>query len=393
MISYLLQASVCLTLFYAFYYFFLSKEKLLNLNRFYLLFTAVASLIIPILSVPITANVITSGPLLAGSGGQILTEAADTYGGGYSVNPWLLFYMAGLAIMLTKWTLDLFRLVKLIARNEKSRRGSLVYVKTDLPGVSSFFRYILVPELEVVDQPDQQLIMQHEAIHARHWHSIDVLFFGLLRACFWFNPFIYQYGRAIKLQHEFIADDAVAKKGDTQDYGQTLVQCSLSHANLPLTHSFTEHPVERRLKMIDNLNPTTMKKLRLIWSLPLMFAFILLFGVDHEAYSQTSGKKDVKTKELTGTAESVYGKVIDGKVTAAESGKALEKVTVFFRPSNSGSFTNSEGKYKVIPLKTDTLMVFRKEGYEDVTVVPFKRYSVVNANLTKKAVPKKEGND
>ena len=48
---YLVQVSICLSLFYAFYFFFLRKDNFFQINRFYLLFTASLSFLIPLFQI------------------------------------------------------------------------------------------------------------------------------------------------------------------------------------------------------------------------------------------------------------------------------------------------------------------------------------------------------
>ena len=50
------------------------------------------------------------------------------------------------------------------------------------------------------------LILKHEKVHARDWHSIDLLLTHLYRAVFWINPLAWMIKRQVGENLEFIAD-------------------------------------------------------------------------------------------------------------------------------------------------------------------------------------------
>jgi len=56
MIKFLIESSICLSLLYGVYWFFLRKEKLLGLNRYYLIGAVFFSLVIPLLEFNFTPS-------------------------------------------------------------------------------------------------------------------------------------------------------------------------------------------------------------------------------------------------------------------------------------------------------------------------------------------------
>lgn len=397
MINYLIEVSICLVAFYACYWLSLSKLKLLDFNRGYLLITLALSLTIPLLDISLFQTEISISPevydfVRSAPSVDSKEEITKT-----RVNPILLIWLIGVGIAAIAFLLRMSRLIGLISKYPKQKKGRLWHVSVSgEPSVSSFFHYAFIPESLDLESEEAQTILKHEEKHARDWHSLDLILIELTGIILWFNPVVYLYRRSLKIQHEYIADEAVVHSYDKNAYTDLLVRYSLRQSGFSLTHSFSEHPVEKRLKMIDNLNPTTMKKLRLLWSLPLIFSLTLTFGFDRQAYSQS-----VSADLTQRTGPKLRGHVID------ESGKGVEKVAVFIIHSRentivktggktyhkrSGLFTNTEGDYLLMMDKTDSLVVFRKKGYEDM-IVPYKGQDIVNVALTKKAVPDKEGND
>lgn len=97
MINYLLESSVCFAAFYGLYWLVLSKTKLLNLNRLYLLATAVLSLIIPLIKLPVSQ---TAPPLYTQvvTGTEAVTAYVSSSNSSLPLNPWLILYLIGLLI-------------------------------------------------------------------------------------------------------------------------------------------------------------------------------------------------------------------------------------------------------------------------------------------------------
>lgn len=391
MINYLIEVSICLALFYAFFRIALVEVKLLNLNRIYLLATVALALIIPCLGFSSgTANPLIIPVDMLTQEVVIQLQLNSTKGNTSSLSLWQWLYLAGLSIALFRLAFQLFKIRKQIRSNPRERFGRYFLVSIPKSQVSSFLKYVFVPDSFDRTTRASEAIISHELVHLEQGHSLDILFINLMTCLLWFNPCIYWYRKAIKLQHEYIADEIASEKLGKPHYAKELLTQSIQQSGFPLAHSYTQHPVERRLKMIDNLNPTTMKKLRLLWSLPLMFALIFLFGFDHETYSQTvDSESNQKRATLT------------GNVRDFQAGERLEGVTIFFlRKRNktltngngqyTGTMTNADGDYGLRPEKSDTLIVFRKKGYESV-IVPYKGQDVVNVNLTKKPVPEKKG--
>lgn len=395
MINYLIEVSVCLAVFYACYWFGLSKLKLLNFNRAYLLLTLVLSLSIPLLDISLYQVETGISPdipdYISITNGEVVAQVQTVN----RINPVLLVYLIGVTIMSAVLLLRLFGIINTIRKNpgKKSDKVRHIYVPDNRP-VASFFKYIFIPEGLDKTSSETQSILRHEEKHARDWHSLDLIFAELAGILLWFNPVIYLHRKALKLQHEFIADEAVSGKCGKETYTNILVRHSLAQSGFSLTHSFTEHPVEKRLKMINHLNPTTMKKLRLLWSLPLTFLLILLLGFDHQAHSQTLDVEFEVRSDL---------KLVKGSVIDSEFGETLSRVTIFILNSRNkdlknannrytGTMTHADGSYGLGMGKSDSLIVFRKKGYESM-IVPYKGQDIINVSLKKETALNKDGDN
>jgi hypothetical protein len=54
-------------------------------------------------------------------------------------------------------------------------------------------------------------LFDHELEHVRQSHTIDIILIELLKILYWFNPVHILYDRAIRINHELLADNEVLR--------------------------------------------------------------------------------------------------------------------------------------------------------------------------------------
>ena len=391
MISYFLEASICMTLFYLFYYALLSQSKLLNLNRAYLLITLLLSITIPTLNFNVgTEPLYAIGNFIpANINTQDLAQTLSHSTGGFSVDPWALIYIIGLSVSLLIFLKSGISLLRLILKQPKKKIEGYWHVPTNGKAICSFFYFILIPKHSELDEASLAVVLNHEKVHGRQWHSLDLILANLVCCLFWFHPAVYAWRKALKLQHEYIADAEALKTAGNKEYTRTLIGYALQQSASPLAHSFSEHPIEKRIKMIDNLKPTIMKKLRPLLSIPLALALVFAFGFTNDLAAQTQEEKIEEQKaRLIGALESVKDSKtaptrLKGRVHADVDGLPLEKVSIMAYPSRTQIKTNDKGLYDFAPAKGDTLIIFSKPGFNKMSI-PRKNFSVLNVAMKEK---------
>lgn len=117
----------------------------------------------------------------------------------------------------------------------------------------SFFGSIHVSK-NIEDQA-RKVITDHEMVHVKRKHSIDIIFAEFIGVIAWFNPFIYWWKKEIKLNHEFEAD-AMASQIHP-NYSTLLVSQALKVDQFTLVHSFNKSNLKTRLIMIENKNKSS----------------------------------------------------------------------------------------------------------------------------------------
>lgn len=349
MVSYLIKSIICSGLLFAVYHFMLEREKMLRFNRFYLLAAMVFSLLVPLMTIEIpsqtAAQAFTDNPVsqsivstAADHAGQEVTAQEHTELPAYL--PWLLYGLVAAALLLRTG----FQML-VIFRSKSGRRivpfenAQLVLTPGYMP-VYSFFKFIFIPQKAFENQSIPKEVLTHELAHARQMHSLDILFTELLIALWWFNPLLLLYRRAIRLNHEYLADDAVlAGPTGVKEYQLMLLDSLLAQRTTVLASSFNYPVTKKRLAMMTtNINRRIQfaKKAFVALLLP-----ILALALVEKTYSQQPASK-----------------------TNPDAGRKVDNVPV----SDNGAVLDEEMKDFFATIEQHTKYVKNKKGRTDPVV-------------------------
>jgi hypothetical protein len=275
-LMYLLQVNLYLLLFYSLYFVLLRNETFFKMNRFYLVGSALLSLAIPLVKLQwvkelflgeqvfqVTqkiSNVISYEDVISERNGNMLT--VGTHSPSLS-NLEILAIIYGFItlLFLLNFLRKLYQLKKALQSDNRSQ-------------AFSFFNKIVVDDsLEGKDT-----IIDHEMVHVRQWHSLDVIFLEIFTAFNWFNPIAFLYKKAIKDIHEFIADDTAASKlEDKSAYTLLLVSNVFGAKPQQLTNSFfNQSLLKRRIIMLHKTKSRQVAILKYGLSVPLFVSMVIL---------------------------------------------------------------------------------------------------------------------
>ncbi len=263
-LNYLLQTNLYLILFMGFYTLVLRNETFFRQNRLYLNTSVLLSFLIPFINSGwfreffITQKVREAVPVR-------LIYDTITVGVNEETSTWsisdILFwiYIGGAAILFLRF---LVRLV-LLRSNLKVGKGSAF----------SFFNLLIVDK----DLPESGIIIDHEKVHMREWHSADVLFIELAAIINWFNPVMYLYKKEIRHIHEFIADEE-ASSGmlSKSDYALLLFSNTLGVQPDHLSNNFFNNSLLKRRIIMLNKNKSQKTGLwKFGFAAPLFIAMLI----------------------------------------------------------------------------------------------------------------------
>jgi hypothetical protein len=287
-IQYLFESSICLIVLYAFYYFFLRKETFFQLNRIYLLSSPFLALTIPIINIDLSALEAPAQypilyPLVANANAaqtQFWTQMNEPTPAFQLTLADFLFglYLVGALFMAVRLIIGLYRLFRIIRRSQRAQLDRYTLVETD-PSIpaASFFSYIFWNQNTITDE--KRIILEHEMVHVRQRHSIDVLLMEFWVILKWFNPLIYWFRNSLRETHEYIADHYMSRQmGSAYRYASFLAtQVHLSDSCHPLANNFAAM-IRKRLKMLARGQSSQWRTAKYFTAFPLIATLLLLFS-------------------------------------------------------------------------------------------------------------------
>lgn len=288
--QYLLESSICLLVFYGLYHLVLRHETYFQFNRIYLISSCLLSLALPVLSIDISSTT-------EGSGGvqniiPIIQYTAEVqqniqhnieHNSFYSISIGDIirgvFYI-GVFLMTLKFLHSLFQVFDIIQKSQKRKNAdhTLLTSKSDIPA-SSFFSYIFWnDEDEEQDDTTQKTILNHELVHVKQWHSLDVIVMEIMVIIKWFNPLIYLFRNSLRRTHEYIADHYVSQQmGDKHGYAMILLNQYKNHKATILTSTFSTY-IQDRIAMLARVPSKGWSLAKPFLALPVGMALMALFS-------------------------------------------------------------------------------------------------------------------
>jgi hypothetical protein len=258
MILYGIKSILILSVLATFYKLALEKETIHRFKRVYLLASVLLSLIGPLLSFEIQSEIVPVTPssfvvpqferALADSSVDVVqTHPTDTW---TDLLP--LLYGGITAALLLRLSRNLLSIIRRIRQNPSRRHAeATVILLPDTTRPHTFLHYLFVSREDYEKQRIEPELFTHELTHIRQKHSLDILFVELVSCFCWFNPTLFVVRRAIRLNHEFLADESVnAVYQDVVSYQRLLLSKLTPKTTVFLTSAFTFQTAKQRLIMM-----------------------------------------------------------------------------------------------------------------------------------------------
>jgi len=279
-------------LFLALYEVLLKRDTHYNLQRFYLLLLPMVALFLPFIVVPSLSETVleTSGISLPA---VILGEAITTSetvtttteaisSTSYSVL--LILWVVG-SFISGIWSIWKYR------KLHNLRASASIIKKEDynlaiLPNTDVAFSFRNTIYLgEELNEEAKKVILKHEKVHVKQKHSIDLVWYQLLRIVFWWNPFVYLFQNRLQAVHEYIADAEVVQSITKKEYYQSLLSQVFKTNNISFTNTFYKQSlIKNRIIMLQKIKSPRRFKLKYLLVLPLLaFMLFVVSCVNDEA--------------------------------------------------------------------------------------------------------------
>ena len=299
------KVAVLIVVFYMFYRLLLSKDTFHRVNRLVLLFTAVASFVLPLCVITFHKTVtltvmpnVTVGDFRP----EVIAEEAS--------EPWWMIalpviYIIGMLVTLGHTLLSVWKVMMLIRHSEQHQQAdgtTLCVVKEDVAPFS-FCSYIVMNrnDYEVSDIA----VLAHERGHIRLHHSCDVLLVDILTAFQWFNPAMWMLRSDLRAIHEFEADSAVLSLGiNARQYQYLLITKAASIGGYSIANGITHSTLKNRITMMLQKKSPRRSFMKLLALVPIVCVALALNAetVNDYVYQQPP-KKIVKKGNKSATAK------------------------------------------------------------------------------------------
>ncbi|HIB36992.1 M56 family metallopeptidase [Mesonia sp.] len=309
MVTYIIQLSVFLLLFWGVYELFLKKETFFTYNRLYLLLTPIISALLPFLSFNVLESyaveaqqlvqlpaVFIGDPVVQEIPDQTVTNPTNSISF-YEKYAWWLAYGFGVLISLLLFIKKIFQFQQFRKQGKVSYLNDLKLVEVENSSMAcTFFKTIYLGS--DLSETEKAQILKHEQVHAQQYHSLDLLFFEILKIAMWFNPVVYFYQKQITNLHEYIADAEATKNSDKKSYYESLLNVAFGSEQISFINQFFNHSlIKKRIVMLQKSKSARAAKFKFLILIPLIFAMLTYVSCSDKS-NLNEEENPITSKEL-----------------------------------------------------------------------------------------------
>ncbi len=293
MAIYLLKLNFALMLLYGFYRLVMARDTFFGYRRVALLAILLVSMVVPMLDLQPLLQHNTTAVGMATAYADYVLPVVPVYASSPTFT-WMdgvaMVYWAGVALFSLRFLVQLGSIV----------RQAMLTAVTEVDGVRvhrlkkdsspfSFFGWIFVcPDDHTAEQLCE--IMVHEQTHVAQCHSLDILVSELYCVFNWFNPFCYLMKHEIRLNLEYLADEAVLDRGNARKtYQYHLLGLAYHPARRDLTNNFNVLPLKNRIQMMNKRRTKEIGKAKYLLFVPLAAGLLAVSNI--EMIARTVGEE------------------------------------------------------------------------------------------------------
>ncbi|HAQ18684.1 MAG TPA: hypothetical protein DCR40_05530 [Prolixibacteraceae bacterium] len=306
-VNYLLESGISLSLFALVYFLFLRRETYFNVNRWFLLVSISFSTILPLLHIPFYApqatmlqevtvtpyvNLLSSVTIYSAT----LSHGAEQFVMNYSLLGYV--YLSGVVFLALKLFFQIYQIIRLIAQNRvvQEEKISLVFLEREISPFS-FLNYIFV-STNLKNTKGWEKMLEHERQHIRQGHTFDVLALEIIAVFQWFNPFFWIFRRALRENHEFLADHAVISHGTAPSWYKQILINQYVGEQVVLANNFNYSLVKTRIQMISKIKSGKIANIKVLIGFVLAASLVAVFACEQKQSTKTEKAPAGKTATI-----------------------------------------------------------------------------------------------
>ncbi len=305
-LEYAVQVILFQLAFLLVYDLLLKKETCFSYNRWYLIATPALALLLPLLKIKFLTRAVPPAtfknfnwillPEVVIGGNQNEAITTTVVNDPNSFNWWLLTYLAGVIISMVLLILKFRKLQSLTKASVIIKEWNVrIYQVKNSNVACTFFDRLFIGDR--ISEEEKVQIIAHEMVHIKEKHSLDLIFFEILKVILWFNPLIYLFQNRLATVHEFIADETAVKVSGKRTYYEQLLNSAFGTQNISFINQFFSHSlIKKRIIMLQKHKSSTISKFKFLLILPLMLAMLTYVACSKEG-TATIEEKPVTLEE------------------------------------------------------------------------------------------------
>lgn len=358
---YLFRSVIWLTGFAMVFLLFLRNERFFLLKRFYLVSGILISLFFPLISVHYqvelpapdinTVDFTPAGNYASVAVPQVSPDKPVDYR--YLL---LYLYLTGVLFFAFRLIWHLRSIYRTINKTNISNRGPAKLIRaSEFSSSFSFFNYVFINPS--VSETEMEEIMNHELVHVRQKHWFDLLLVELLRMMQWANPFMWIYTGFIRLNHEYLADEAALQQtSDPAVYKAVLLNQLFSSPVITLSNSFNYLLNKNRFDMMKKTIASPYRKLKVLFVLPVIATFLYAFATPEYHYIAAADNTMTLFQDPANAAKEVMGIVVN------EEGNPVKGATVIIAGNPAEISTDAFGRFTIGNVTEEAHLIISSRG-------------------------------
>ncbi|WP_155839664.1 peptidylprolyl isomerase [Aquimarina latercula] len=322
MLQYCIQTILFQLIFLLAYDLFHKKDTFFTVNRVYLLVTSVLSLTLPFIKVKsiqetIPDNYVVNLPTVF-IGERIsdnTVEIANTVSSAsLQINWWLVLYTIGVSVAVF---LFIRKILIIRSLKQKSSKGMIskfpVRILPDSKDAFTFWNTIYIGN--ELSETEKNKILIHEIVHLKQKHTLDLIWFEIIKILFWFNPLIYIYHSRIITLHEYISDASAIRQLGKRAYYEQLLNSNFQTKNVKFTNNFFNHKLlKKRIIMLQKTKSKSNAKLKYLAIVPLLVVMLTFTAFSQKAVAIANISSEKITDEIKELTNSLSHEKVDTEI-------------------------------------------------------------------------------
>jgi TonB family protein len=361
----LFKSVVWITGFTLVFFLFLRNERFFILNRIFLLTGILTAFIFPFISVHYTVELLAVRGYQIDGAVAVAAQQAEESKPPFIKMASLVLYFSGLLFVFIRLIRQTVLVLKTIRSAETVSIQPVILLKTteSTPAFSFFSRVFVNPSVTDLEVRE---IVNHELVHIRQRHWFDLVLTELLCMLQWFNPLVWIYGRLIRQNHEYLADEgALQRSSDPAVYKATLLNQIVGAPIVSLANSFNYSVNKKRFYMMKNLITSPYRKLKILFILPVFAIVLYSFAEPDYKYIINDENSEIIEPVLISQVKEVKGTVVQ------ETGKKpLAGATIVVRGTTQGTVADDKGTFTLTGVPDDGMLVVSYVGYKLKVIRP-----------------------